>query len=233
MAALDGALALGQVHHAAGRVGQELDLDVARGLEPAFEEDLVVAERAPGLAAGRLDGLGQVGRVADHPHADPAAAVGRLDHQGEADPLAGVAGRAGHRLAGEHRHPGGGRDPLGLELVAEGGQHLGGRPDEGQAALAAAVGELGALGQEPVAGVDGVGAGALGRVQDGLEVAVGVGGAEGDGLVGQGHERGVAVGGGEHGHGGDAHGPGGAQDPGGDLAPVGDQQLGDHIRNTP
>ena len=89
VAALDRALALEQVHHAAGRVGQELDLDVARGLEPAFEEHLVVAERAPGLAAGRLDGRGQVGRVADHPHADPAAAVGRLDHQREADPLAG------------------------------------------------------------------------------------------------------------------------------------------------
>ncbi len=178
VAALDRALALEQVHHAAARVGQELDLDVARGLQPAFEEHLVAAERAPGLAAGRLDGLGQVARVADHPHADPAAAVGRLDHQGEPDPLpgggqvrAGVAGRPGHRLAREHRHPGAGRDPLGLQLVAEGGQHLRGRPHEGQAALAAAGGELGPLGQEPVARVDGVGAGALGRVQDGLEVA--------------------------------------------------------------
>ena len=179
VAALDRALALEQVHHAPARVGQQLDLDVARGLQPAFEEHLVAAERALGLAAGRLHGLGQVGRVADHPHADPAAAVGRLDHQGEADPLPASASSAapapGHRLAREHRHPGAGRDPLGLQLVAEGGQHLRGRPHEGQAALAAAGGELGPLGQEPVAGVDGVGAGALGRVQDGLEVEVGVG----------------------------------------------------------
>ena len=77
------------------RVGQELDLDVAGRLQPAFEEHLVVAEGGPGLAAGRGDGLGQVARVADDPHADAAAAVGRLDQQGEPDLGGGVGGQAG------------------------------------------------------------------------------------------------------------------------------------------
>ena len=207
--------------------------------QPAFEEHLVVAEGGPGLAAGRGDGLGQVTRVADDPHADAAAAVGRLDQQGEPDLGGGLGGqagpdRAGHGHGREDRDPGAGRDPPGFQLVAEGGQDLGRRPDPAQAGGQHRLGERGPLGQEPVAGVDGVGPGPPGRVQDGVGPQVGIGGvAEGNGLVGLGDERGVAVGVGEHGDGGDAHGPGGAEDPGGDLAPVGDQQLGDHIRNTP
>ena len=111
VAALDRALALEQVDHVAGCVGQELDLDMAGGLQPALEEHLVAAEGARGLAAGRLDGGGQVARVADDPHADPAAAVGRLDQQRVADLLprggqrAGGSGRPGERHRWEDRDP--------------------------------------------------------------------------------------------------------------------------------
>ena len=48
--ALDRALALAEREHGAVRVGEQLDLDVARPLEVALEEDRVVAERARRLA---------------------------------------------------------------------------------------------------------------------------------------------------------------------------------------
>ena len=57
--------------------------------------------------------------------------------------------------------------------------------------------EVGVLGEEAVAGVDGVGAGLGGGVEDLVEHEVGLGGglpAEGECLVGQAHERGVGVG---------------------------------------
>jgi hypothetical protein len=239
VAALDRALTLEQVDHVAVLVGEELDLDVAGGIQPAFEEDGGVAEGGRRLAAGRVDGGGQAGRVVDDPHADAAAAVGRLDQQRVADLLP----RGGQQIAGtrnrrawEHRNSRLRRDPAGFELVAEGGQDLRRGADPAEPGGQDRLGELRLLGQESVAGVDGVGAGAAGGVEDGVGAQVGVGrggAAEGDGLAGLGDEGGVAVGVGEHGHGGDAHGPGRAQDSGGDLAPVGDQELGDHIRNTP
>ena len=94
-------------------------------------------------------------------------------------------------------------------------------------------GEVGVLGEEAVAGVHGVGAAALDDVEDGLgvEVALGRGlAAERVGLVGEADVQGVAVEVGVHGDGGDAELPAGADDPDGDLAPVGDQDLGEHGR---
>ena len=90
-------------------------------------------------------------------------------------------------------------------------------------------GEVGVLGEEAVAGVDGVGAAARDRVEDGLgvEVALGRGlAAEGVGLVGEADVQGVAVEVGVHGDGGDAELAARADDPDGDLAPVGDQDPG-------
>jgi len=53
VAALDRAVALAERRDVAVRVGEELDLDVARPLEVALAEDRVVAERRRCLAARR------------------------------------------------------------------------------------------------------------------------------------------------------------------------------------
>ncbi|MDQ1216648.1 hypothetical protein QE411_001503 [Microbacterium arborescens] len=50
MASLHRAVAFEQVHRLARRVGEHLDLDVARTADGLFQEDARVAERAPGLA---------------------------------------------------------------------------------------------------------------------------------------------------------------------------------------
>ena len=78
----------------------------------------------------------------------------------------------------------------------------------------------GVLREEPVAGVDGVGAGRAGGGDDQVAAQVRVGGSgagQADGLVGERDEREVGVGVGEHGDGGDAELVGGAEDAGGDL----------------
>ena len=67
------------------------------------------------------------------------------------------------------------------------------------------------------------------RIFVGVEVALGRGlAAEGVGLVGQADVERVAVELGVHGDGRDAELPAGPDDPDGDLAPVGDQDLGEH-----
>ena len=117
------------------------------------------------------------------------------------------------------------------DLVAHDLDGLGRGTDEGHAPGGDGPGEVGVLGEEAVAGVDGLGAAALDDVEDGLGVEVALGGrlpAEGVGLVGQADVEGVAVEVGVDGDGGDAELAAGADDPDGDLAPVGDEDLAEH-----
>ena len=111
-------------------------------------------------------------------------------------------------------------------------------------------GEAGVLGQKAVPGVHGVGPAGAGRVHQGVDVEIGVGrrGArQAHELVGFGHVRRVGVGLRIHRHAADAEAARAADHAPGDLAPVGDEELGDHwvtsitgshrsrghIRNTP
>ena len=92
------------------RVGEELDLDVARPLDVALEEHRVVAEPCQRLALRGLDRVVELLGRADDAHPAPAAAGRGLDDQREPDLL---------RRAGlDHGDAGLGRDPLRLELVA-------------------------------------------------------------------------------------------------------------------
>ena len=92
------------------------------------------------------------------------------------------------------------------------------------------LGEVGVLGEEAVAGVDRVGAGLRGGVEDLVEHEVGLGGrlaAERERLVGEPHVRRVGVRLGVHGHAGQPGVLGGPDHPDGDLTAVGDEHLGD------
>ena len=107
------------------------------------------------------------------------------------------------------------------------------RADEDEAGLLDALGEVGVLRQEAVAGVDGFGVGDLGRGDDRRYVEVaqaGRGGADAHRLVGEAHVLGVGVGLGMDGDGLDAELAAGAQDAQGDLAAVGNEDLLEHGR---
>ncbi len=113
-------------------------------------------------------------------------------------------------------------------LEAE-GAHLRRRgADEGDAGGLAGFGEVGVLGEETVAGVDGLRAGSLGDLQDPVGAQVALGGgrrAEQHGLVGLAHVADAGVGFGIHGHAMHAQCFERADDAAGDGAAVGDQDL--------
>ena len=114
------------------------------------------------------------------------------------------------------------------DLVAEGDDRLGGGADPGQAGVDDRLREVGVLGEEAVPGVDGVGAGLLGGVEDLVDDQVGVAGrgaAERERLVGDPDVQRVPVGLGVDGHAGQPRVLAGACDADRDLTAVGDQDL--------
>ena len=166
----------------------------------------------------------------------PAAALtitGIADLVGDPQRLRLVVDRAlgaGHAGDAEPR-----RGALGLDLVAHQADMLGLRADEGDLVLFEDFGEPGVLRQEPVAGMDGVGAGDLAGGDDGgnVEVAVLRGGrADADALVGELDVHRLLVGGRIDGDRGDAELLGRAHDPQGDFAAVGDENLVEHAQGT-
>jgi hypothetical protein len=83
--------------------------------------------------------------------------------------------------------------------------------------------EIGVFGQEAVAGMHGLGAGAFGGIDDSVGDQIGLarrGRAEQHGLVGEADVAGVGIGLGIDGDGADAHAAGGLDDPTGDFAAV-------------
>ena len=238
VAPLHRAVAGAQMQAAAVGVGQHLDLDVAGRGQVALQVELVAPEVGHGLAPSRLDGLRRLRGVQDHLHAPAASAVGRF--HGHRPAVSGAEGldlaRPGDRLvgAGHPGHAGRGGRPAGGDLVAHDLHGLGPGADEGRAGLGHRPGKTGVLAEEPVAGVNRLGPAAAQRGQNrvGVEVALGRGAAaQGVGLVGQADVQGVPIQFGVDGYGADAHLSAGPDDPDGDLAPVGDQDLGEHGSN--
>ena len=221
VAALDRALTLAERDHLAVRVREQLDLDVARSLDEALVVHGVVAECRLRLPLGRGGCLLELGRVADDPHAAAASAGRCLDHERVPD-LVGLP-------RGEHGHAGLLRDSLRLELVSALPQGLRGRADEDEPGGLHRLGEVGILGEEPVAGMNRVGAHALRRpdVLLGGEVALDL-----DRLVGDARVEGTAVVGRGHGDGRDPGLRAGPKDPGGDLAAVRYEELSDRHRTA-
>jgi hypothetical protein len=85
VAALDGALALVQVHHVAVAVAQDLDFDVARLFHELFDEDAVVAKAVAGFVLAGGEPFKGFLVVEGHAQALAAAAGRGLDHHRVAD----------------------------------------------------------------------------------------------------------------------------------------------------
>ena len=199
------------------------------------------SRRALATASARASGSSH------DPHPPSAAAGRRLHQHRKADRC--HRGRRVGRVAVEgdvveHRHPGGAHDRLGTDLGAHRGDRRRRWSDPHQPGVEHRLGEGGGLGEEAVAGVDRVGAGAPSGVDEQLGAQVGVGGrrpGQPHREVARAHVQRIGVGVAEHGDGRHAEAPAGAGDAAGDLAAVGDQQGADgrdgrghgYIRNTP
>src|SRR5205085_11918343 len=72
--ALQGAVALAEVDDAAPAIAENLDFDVPRPLEMAFEIDLAAAEKRRRLVLRNRQKAGELGGVPGHLHTAPAAA---------------------------------------------------------------------------------------------------------------------------------------------------------------
>ena len=169
-------------------------------------------------------------------HATAATTKGGLDGHGPADGISKFDDlvRALESL-GTTRNT---RDPglFGGEargnLVTHDFNRRGRRSNEGHPTLGDSARKVRVLGEEAVAGVDGIGATSRNDVQDGLGVEVALRGAlasEGVSLVGEAHVQRVTVEFGVHRHGGDAHFSTRADDADGNLSAVSDQNLGNHV----
>ena len=234
VAALHAALALAERHVAAPAVAEHLHLDVLGGADVALQVHARIGERrSPPIAAGR-DRARELGRIVDDGHADAAAAARRLDQERVADAL-GLGGDRRHigRVDGpvgarRRRHAGRARHLPRLDLVAEGVEHRGRRPDEGDARLGHAPREARVLAEQAVARVDALGARLEGRGDDGLGVEVALfhrRRPQADRLVGELDVRRPGVGVGVDGDRPDAEALAGAEDAAGDLAAVGDEDF--------
>ena len=169
VSALDRALALAAGQHAAVRVAEHLDLDVARGRDRLLDVQRAVGERRHRLVRGLRVRVVELVRTVDEAHA-PAAAAGRgLEEHGIAELV-----RRGARL-GCGRRPLGTRDErdarrahLGLRvcLVAHPRHHVRRRADEDEVVVLAREDELGVLGEEAVAGMHRLAAGRRRRGDD-------------------------------------------------------------------
>jgi hypothetical protein len=167
---LDRAVAFAEVDAVAMRVEQDLDLDVAAALDQALEDQPLVAECRPCLAAGGGQRIGQAVRLADRTHPLAAAAGGRLDQQREADARGGTderpVGLVGAVVAGQDRDFQGRGKPARRRLVAHRPDRGCGRPDPADPGRDDRLGERGNLGQEPEPRVNRVSACAPGGIDD-------------------------------------------------------------------
>jgi hypothetical protein len=147
-------------------VAENLELDVSGPGEVFFHVDLAVAERGERFRSRQLERAREIVCVLRDAHALAAAPSGRFDDDREAD-LARESQRLfrilhGTRRARDDRHADVGHRLTSGRLVAHHTDLLGCRPDEGNVGGGAGLGELRVLGQEPVSGMDGIGAGDLG-----------------------------------------------------------------------
>ena len=206
-----------------GAIDVLLDVDVANA-EGRFRFALRGLERRPELV-GRLD----------DPHAAAAAAGRGLDDHRVADlarDLEPLLLRIDRTVAaGQDRDARLPHRAARARLVAEQPDHLRRRADEPDVARVANLGEIRALGEEPVARVDRVGAGDFRGTDDGGDVQVARRArrrADADVFIGEPHVERVLVGLGVDGHGLDAELAARHDDAQCDLAAVGDQDLLEH-----
>ena len=221
--------------HAAAAVAKDLDLDMARIGDEFLDQNAVIAKALVALALAAIERGEEVLGGLDLAHALAAAAGDRLDQDRIADPP-GLGGEMRRLLvftviARRDRHTGLFHQRLGLVLETHGPDRLGGRTNEDDVVLGTGFREARILGQEAVAGVDGISAGDDGGLDDlvGQEIALrGRGRAEQDRLIGLADMGRFGVRLGIDGNGTDPHPLGGPHHAAGNLAAIGDQKGLDH-----
>ncbi len=210
-------------------VADDLDLDVTATLDERLDEHRAVTERRVCLTGRGCHRVGKLTRLPHDSHAAPATTGRRLDQDRVVERRRkAVWCDLDDRGRG---HPGFERHPLGGDLVAEQTDLVGSRADPHQSGVDHRLCEVGVLGEEAVAGMDGVAAALERGADDCITAEIRLGrrrATDGDGDIdGLGVDA-VAIAVGVDPDGGDAHRPRCAGDARHDLAAVGDHQALQH-----
>jgi hypothetical protein len=229
VAALDGAVALEEMDDVAVPVAQHLHFDVAGVLDALLQEHLRAAEGLGRLGHDALVSARELPGVCATTDTAATAAGGRLEHDRKAELF-----RQAYRLVGalevaftarDHRDTGRLHGAPRCGLVAHVPDDAGRRADEDHPAPRTDLGQLGVLGEEAVAGVQGMTSGGDRQVHEPVGVEIpppdGVR-ADVVGLVRLFDVQGMTVGVRIDRHGLDPHLGAGPHDTHGDLAAVGD-----------
>ncbi len=230
VAALNRAVAFAQEDTLAVRVEEDLRFDVAGAVQVFLDVDLGGPEVGVGLALSRLIGSVEVARFPGHLEPPSSATVGRLDGHRVAVFVGQAAGLALglERLEGSGHpgHTGLFSGPSRTDLVSHDGNRVRGRAHPHESLIDDPLGEVGVLGEEAVAGMDGGGAGLPSHFQQAIDVEVGLGRRRRPDvprLVGQLDVQRLTVDFRVDGNGAHPQLASPANDPERDLAPVGDE----------
>src|SRR5690554_2257111 len=231
MTALQAAFPLPQVADLLAVTG-DLHLDMPGTGNQPLDIELAIAEGGAGFGAAALECVRQLGGVGDQPHAPATTSGQRLEqHRGARrqclDEGLRLLQRGGLLGTLDHGHALALGQLSCLSLVAEQFQYPGVRADEGDTRLGAGAGQLGALAEETVAGMDGIAALLPGQRDNlgNLQIGAGAASAQGHGLIRLAQVQGGGIVLGVDGDAGDIQLGGGAGDSDGNLAAVGNQQA--------
>ena len=229
---LNAAFALTELGHLAAAVADDLHFDMAGVGDELFRVEAAVAEGGAGFRGTAFEGVVDFSGLGDGAGAASAAAGNGFEHHGGAgaeavEEFVRVRFGDGAVGAGQDGHAGAEGGVAGGDFVAEEFELVDGGAHEGDVALSAAACQGGVLGEEAVAGVQGVATGVDGGGDDLIDVEVGggAGPVQAHGGAGVCEMQGVGVVFGVDGDGGDVQVGGGAKNADGDFAPVGDEQA--------
>ena len=240
VAALDGAVALEQMHQIAVMVAQDLHFDMAGPGDELFEIDFVFAESSLGFTPCHAHSFNDAIRIGQRAHATSAAAPAGFQHHGIADALGQLF--HGFRIVGQrrggrhHRHFVGDGEISGRNLVAQIAHGLGRRADEDDAGFSTSFRQFRAFRQEAITGMNGIHLGRLGHGDDICDGQIGLDravlnrtGPRADqiGFIRLEAVQRETVFLGINRHGADAHFGGGTENADGDFGAVGDKKFTD------
>ena len=236
MPSLDGTFPLAKPDDIPVLVGQHLHLNVARIDDRLFDVDFAVAERTLRLAPGGFEAGTKFSPGVYEAHAFATAASRRFQHHGITDALGNFFGFFGRSQAtrgpGNEGHAGFFHLLTGAGFRAHHFHGVRSRANKFHARIGARLGELRVFREETIAGMNGLGAGAFGHIEDLVDPKIRLGcrrRADGVRLVGlRDVERG-AIDVGINGDSADTHFTARADDAHRDLSPVGDQNLLEHL----
>ncbi len=234
--ALNGAVALAEVHDIAVAIGHHLDLDVTSALDELLHVDARVSERRQRFGLRIAERRRDFVRAAGDSHAASAPATLGLEQHGVAGLVRDASGIVGVLqdavAAGDQRQAGGAHRLLGRRLLAHQVHHVRRGTDEREPVGLAERRELWVLGQEAPSRVDGGAAGLPSGLDHLRQVEIALGRprwAHADHLAIF-EVLGVSIGFGGREHGRDAHGVASPRDANRDLATVGDEESVEQTR---